>query len=165
MLTLAVFHQEDERAMHSETQQTPATAGDALPLLALLQHGLRVLTDEFVQRMEAAGVDPITPAHAIVLMHLGQESPLTVAELARRADVTRQTMHRAVMQLVDEGILTSAPGTGFPRSTLIGLTAAGEQRRDLARGILDELDRELAEEVGQGAVEELRGALGRAWGR
>ncbi|UQN29206.1 MarR family winged helix-turn-helix transcriptional regulator [Brachybacterium kimchii] len=151
--------------MPDETQKTSAPGGDALPLLALLQRGLRVLTDEFVQRMGVAGVDPITPAHAIVLMHLGQESPLTVAELARRADVTRQTMHRAVMQLVDEGILTSAPGTGFPRSTRIGLTEAGERRRDLARGILDELDRELAEEVGQGVVEELRGALGRVWGR
>ncbi|MFE5775290.1 MarR family winged helix-turn-helix transcriptional regulator [Brachybacterium sp. NPDC056505] len=151
--------------MLDETQKTSATGRDALPLLALLQRGLRVLTDEFVQRMEAAGTDPITPAHAIVLMHLGQESPLTVAELARRADVTRQTMHRAVMQLVDEGILTSTPGSGFPRSTLIGLMEAGERRRDLARGILDELDRELAQEVGADAVEVLRGVLGRAWGR
>lgn len=78
------------------------------------------------------GVDPITPAHTTVLAHLGNDTSLSIAELARRAGVTRQTMHRAVTQLVDEGLLTSSPGPGFPRSTLIGLTVACCRRREVA---------------------------------
>ena len=66
-----------------------------------------------MDRLDAAGVDPITPAHAAVLAHLDNGTSLSIAELARRAGVTRQTMHRAVTQLLDEGLLTSKPGPGF----------------------------------------------------
>jgi DNA-binding MarR family transcriptional regulator len=110
-----------------------------------------------------AGVDPITPAHAAVLAHLDDEAALSIAELARRAAVTRQTMHRAVTQLVDEGLLASQPGPGFPRSSLIELTAAGRQRRDLASGILRDLERDLADRLGAKALADLRRSLTRAW--
>ncbi|MFC7466675.1 MarR family transcriptional regulator [Actinomadura keratinilytica] len=53
------------------------------------------------------------------------ETALSVVELARRAGVTRQTTHRAVTQLVGEGLLVGEPGPGVPRSTLIRLTDAG----------------------------------------
>ncbi|RCG13685.1 MarR family transcriptional regulator [Streptomyces reniochalinae] len=113
--------------------------------------------------MKAAGVDPITPAHATVLAHLDRETSLSVAELARRAGVTRQTMHRAVTQLLSEGLLTSAPGPGFPRSTLISLTDAGCRRRDIALGILHELEQVLGSQLGPAALAELRNSLTRAW--
>ena len=136
-----------------------------LPLLALLQRGVRWFSDELLERLAAAGVDTITPAHAAVLAYLDQRSSMSIAELARRAGVTRQTMHRAVTQLVDEGLLTSTPGTGFPRSSLIELTAAGCQRRDIASGILRDLEHELASRLGTAAVAELRENLTRAWPR
>lgn len=133
------------------------------PLLALLQRGARWFSDELVERLESAGVDPITPAHAAVLAHLDRDAALSIAELARRAGVTRQTMHRAVKQLLGEGLLTSAPGPGFPRSTLIRLTDAGCRRRDVASGILHELESELEEQLGSAALGELRAQLTRAW--
>ncbi len=134
-----------------------------LPLLALLQRSVRWFSDELLQRLNAAGVDPITPAHTTVLAHLGNDTSLSIAELARRASVTRQTMHRAVTQLIDEGLLTSTPGPGFPRSTLIGLTLAGCQRRDIALGILHDLEQVIAEELGLAALTRLRESLARAW--
>ena len=108
---------------------------------------------------------PITPAHAAVLAHLGRDTSLSIAELARRAGVTRQTMHRAVTQLVDEGLLVSTPGPGFPRSTLIGLTDEGSRRRDVASAILRDLEQVLDSRLGPGAVVELRDSLSRAWPR
>ncbi|MGY1433557.1 MarR family winged helix-turn-helix transcriptional regulator [Streptomyces reniochalinae] len=124
---------------------------------------MRWFSDELLERMKAAGVDPITPAHATVLAHLDRETSLSVAELARRAGVTRQTMHRAVTQLLSEGLLTSAPGPGFPRSTLISLTDAGCRRRDIALGILHELEQVLGSQLGPAALAELRNSLTRAW--
>ena len=145
---------------------TAAESPDAdLPLLALLQRGVRWFSEELLDRLSAAGVDPITPAHTTVLAHLDNDTSLSIAELARRAGVTRQTMHRAVTQLVDEGLLTSAPGPGFPRSTLIGLTAAGAQRRDIALGILHDLEQVIGEQLGPAALTELRESLTRAWPR
>jgi DNA-binding MarR family transcriptional regulator len=134
-----------------------------LPLLALLHRAARRWSEELVERLNAAGVDPITPAHTTVLAHLGNDASLSVAELARRADVTRQTMHHCVMRLVDEGLLTSTPGHGFPRSTLIGLTAAGRQRREIALGILHQLEAELGSELGPDALAQLRDSLTRGW--
>ncbi len=134
-----------------------------LPLLALLQRGVRWFSDELLERLAAAGVDPITPAHTVVLAYLDPGTSLSIAELARRAGVTRQTMHRAVTQLVDEGLLASTPGPGFPRSTLIELTTAGRQRRDIASGILRDLEQGLASQLGTAALAELRNNLTRAW--
>ncbi|MFJ9173725.1 MarR family winged helix-turn-helix transcriptional regulator [Streptomyces sp. NPDC102360] len=135
------------------------------PLLTLLQRSVRWFSDELLARLAAAGVDPITPAHAAVLAHLGSGTPLSIAELARRAGVTRQTMHRAVTQLLDEGLLSSTPGPGFPRSTLIGLTDAGRRRCDVASGILRDLEQDLGSQLGPAALAELRDTLTRAWPR
>lgn len=137
----------------------------SLPLLALLQRGVRWFSDELLEHLADAGVDPITPAHAAVLAHVDAGTALSIAELARRAGVTRQTMHRAVNQLVDEGLLTSTPGPGFPRSSLIELTTAGSQRRDIASGILRHLEDGLASQLGTAALTELRENLTRAWPR
>jgi DNA-binding MarR family transcriptional regulator len=134
-----------------------------LPLLTFLQRGVRWFSDELLERLGAAGVDPITPAHAVVLAHLDGDTSLSVAELARRAGVARQTMHRAVTQLVDEGLLVSSPGPGFPRSTRIGLTEAGHRRRDVALGILRDLEDVLDGRLGTAAMAELRASVARAW--
>ncbi|WP_406312326.1 MarR family winged helix-turn-helix transcriptional regulator [Streptosporangium sp. NBC_01639] len=136
-----------------------------LPLPALMQRGVRWFSDELVARLDAAGVALVTPAHTTVLAHLNHDTSLSIAELARRAGVTRQTMHRAVTQLIDEGLLTSTPGPGFPRSTLIRLTDAGCQRRDVALGILRDLEQVLGSQLGSTTVAELRDTLTRAWPR
>lgn len=139
----------------------PAQADPAL--LTLLQRGVRWFSDELLQGLADAGVDPITPAHAAVLANLDDDAALSIAELARRAGVTRQTMHRAVTQLVGEGLLTSTPGPGFPRSSLIELTASGRQRRDIASGIIRDLERQLADRLGAAALAALRESLTRSW--
>lgn len=134
-----------------------------LPLPVLLQRGSRWFSDELAERLEAAETPLVTPAHTTVLAHLRHETALSIAELARRAGVTRQTMHRAVTQLIGEGLLTSEPGPGFPRSTLIRLTDAGCRRRDVALGILGDLEEELGKRLGPGTVAGLRETLARAW--
>ena len=118
----------------------------------------------FAEKLHAiVGLYVSPPAHAVVLAHLDGDTSLSIAELARRAGVARQTMHRAVTQLVDEGLLTSTPGPGFPRSTLIGLTKAGHRRRDVALGILHDLEDVLDGRLGTAALVELRESLARAW--
>ncbi|MFJ2740792.1 MarR family winged helix-turn-helix transcriptional regulator [Streptomyces sp. NPDC087440] len=156
---------EDRTEGRGERRAEGRSDADGPSLLALLQRGVRWFSEELVAELNAAGVDPITPAHAAVLAHLDRDTPLTIAELARRAGVARQTMHRAVTQLLDEGLLFSTPGAGFPRTTLIGLTDAGRRRRDLASGILRDLEQTLAEQLGPEAAAALREGLTRAWSR
>ena len=135
-----------------------------LPLLALLHRADRWFSEALLARLAEADIQPITPAHMTVLAHLGQGTEqVTIAELARRAGVTRQTMHRAVTQLVGEGLLTTTPGPGFPRRTLVPAPPGGGRRRAAAAAILHDLERQLAERLGDNAVAVLRQTLTQPW--
>ncbi|MGK4585461.1 MarR family winged helix-turn-helix transcriptional regulator [Kitasatospora sp. HPMI-4] len=134
-----------------------------LSLLALLMQRTRWFQEELVRRLAAAGVVPITPAHLTVLAHLWDRDAVSIAELARRAGVTRQTMHRAVRQLVDEGLLSTEAGSGFPRAALVRVTGDGARRREVAARILAELEDELAAHLGAESLAALREILSRPW--
>lgn len=138
---------------------TENTTPSELPILTLLERVVRSTQVELVERLTAAGVSPITPAHTTVLAHLDDGSSESVAELARRAGVTRQTMHQAVSQLIDEGLLTSRPGAGFPRSTLIEYSEAGRRRRAIAMDVLRQFDDVVAARLGHDDARRLRAAL------
>lgn len=135
-----------------------------LPLVALLQRGTRWFQEGLMARLAEAGVAPITPAHMMVLAHLRErDTALSVAELGRLAGVTRQTMHRAVRQLTDEGLVTTDEGTGFPRTTLIRITDDGLRRRQIAARILRDLETELADHLGPDLTTALHQALSQSW--
>ncbi len=135
-----------------------------LPLITLLHRAGRWFSDALLARLADNGVEPITPAHMAVLAHLGRDAEqVTIAELARRAGVTRQTMHRAVTQLVAEGLLTTTPGPGFPRSTLVAVTPQGARRRGAASAILGDLEQQLAAHLGEDVVAVLRQTLTPPW--
>lgn len=53
------------------------------------------------------------------------ERPLTVAQIARRMGLSRQSVHATVRRLVDRGLLTFAPNEDHQRSPLVQLTEAG----------------------------------------
>ncbi|MCO5968053.1 MarR family winged helix-turn-helix transcriptional regulator [Actinoallomurus soli] len=135
-----------------------------LPLVALLQRRTRWFQDALAARLAKAGVDSITPAHMQVLAHLrDRDTALSVAELARLAGVSRQTMHRAVKQLTVEGLVTADEGAGFPRTTLVRITGHGLERRRIAARFLADLEAELDEHLGTDLTVSLREALTRAW--
>lgn len=60
-----------------------------------------------------------------VLMTTFREGPLTISDLARRRDVSRQFMQRVVQGLVAAGYLDEAPNPRHRRSPLMAPTAAG----------------------------------------
>lgn len=51
--------------------------------------------------------------------------PLTVAQIARRMGLTRQTVHASIRRLTDDGLLAFAPNEDHRRSPLVQLTEAG----------------------------------------
>ncbi|MTD56518.1 MarR family transcriptional regulator [Amycolatopsis sp. RM579] len=131
-------------------------------LVSLLRQGERWFTDQLTARMEDAGITPMTVAHTLVLAHL-DEAGASTAELARRAGVTRQTMHRAIRQLTAEGLVYLEPGTGFPRTGLVRVTQTGTERRRKAQDILADLEDELGDHLGSETVAILRSILKMPW--
>ena len=45
-------------------------------------------------------------SHAIVLLQLAQESPLTVREIAERSEITERQTHRVLTDLIDDGYVS-----------------------------------------------------------
>ena len=54
------------------------------------------------------------------------ERPLTVAQIARRMELSRQSVHGSVRRLTERGLCELAPNENHRRSPLVQLTEAGE---------------------------------------
>lgn len=54
------------------------------------------------------------------------ERPLTVAQIARRMGLSRQSVHGSVRRLAERGLCEFAPNENHRRSPLVQLTEAGE---------------------------------------
>jgi DNA-binding MarR family transcriptional regulator len=54
------------------------------------------------------------------------ERPLTVAQIARRMGLSRQSVHGSVRRLAERGLCELAPNENHRRSPLVQLTEAGE---------------------------------------
>ncbi|MFJ3582770.1 MarR family winged helix-turn-helix transcriptional regulator [Streptomyces sp. NPDC090127] len=140
--------------MQSTRRNLPQLLGDAR----------RWFEEGLLGALEAAGATPVSPTQAQLFAVLDDQGT-TVSELARRMGVTRQTAHQAVHGLVATGLLEQVPDPASARQRLIRRTSEGERAHRQAGIILDRLEVQLAERIGQKAVDALRATLETPWGR
>lgn len=124
----------------------------------LLVRSAATFQERAVGRIRAAGHRDYRLADNAVLIHLGPEGA-SMAELARRARMTRQGMRKAVRQLETRGIVQTAPDPEDGRAQRVTFTAKGEERLRVGVAVVEELDAEIAELVGPEQVEVVRDAL------
>jgi DNA-binding MarR family transcriptional regulator len=130
----------------------------------LLGEARRWFEEGLLSALEAAGATPVSPTQAQLFAVLDDEGT-TVAELARRMGVTRQTAHQAVHGLVTTGLLEQTPDPASARQRLIRRTPEGERAHRQAGVILERLEEQLAERIGRETVDALRATLETSWGR
>ncbi|MFJ8085635.1 MarR family winged helix-turn-helix transcriptional regulator [Streptomyces sp. NPDC096205] len=130
----------------------------------LLGEARRWFEEGLLSALEAAGATPVSPTQAQLFAVLDDEGT-TVAELARRMGVTRQTAHQAVHGLVAGGLLEQIPDPASARQRLIRRTPEGERAHRQAGAILERLEEQLAERIGRETVDALRATLETSWGR
>ncbi|UKD57308.1 MarR family transcriptional regulator [Amycolatopsis sp. FU40] len=75
----------------------------------------------------------------LIVLHLLGEGPLAQRALARRCEVTDQTMSRTLERLSREGFVARAPDPADSRRRLVAITAAGREVH--ARAVRAERDR------------------------
>lgn len=114
---------------------------------------------ELVEAIAAAGYRGIRPAHSRVFENLASDGS-SLAELAKRAQVTHQSMSELVAGLEELGYLERRPNPDDNRAKLVCLTASG---RALMRIALKEIARIEAAWLdklhGEGIRGDLRSAL------
>jgi DNA-binding MarR family transcriptional regulator len=132
---------------------------ESAPNLPLLLAGAkRWFDDALTASMRAAGEQPLTSAQGQVFAFLDAEGT-TVAELARRLGVTRQTAHQAVRGLLALGLLEQVPDPASARNRLIRITAEGARVHRRAQATLTVIEGALADRIGAEAAAALRHAL------
>jgi DNA-binding MarR family transcriptional regulator len=140
---------------HKEVASTPARS-------ATLGFLLRELYEELQQRVYAAvaadGHPEVRALHSPVLRFLPKEGA-RVADLARQADLAKQSVTYIVEDLVDLGYVTVGQDPADGRAKRVTLTARG---RSLVASLLlhsDLAERDLARRLGASRVTVLRSTL------
>lgn len=133
-------------------------------VIALVRRLERLMVDELIERLRAAGYDDMTAAHHPVFENVDPEGT-RLTTLASRAGMTHQSMGELVAALVERGYLERVPDPSDGRARLVRLTKHG---RDAVRQAIHEIEqietgwqRRLAT---AGLDADLRQVLGKALG-
>jgi DNA-binding MarR family transcriptional regulator len=82
-----------------------------------------------------------------------------VSELARRAQVTKQSMGELVAHLERHGYVERVPDPGDGRARLVRATDRGREVYAVASEVVDELERDWTARLGAAKMRQLRGLL------
>lgn len=131
-------------------------------LKALLQDKLWLLEQRLKQKRDNTTYKAITPAEARVLAALRGEE-LTISEVARMFNVSRQAVHKVISGLIKRKILKLHAIEGNSRDKKIVFTAAGEAMKKQAATLLHELEQEVATAIGPKNLQQLKSLLAKDW--
>jgi DNA-binding MarR family transcriptional regulator len=127
-------------------------------LLRLLRDVERSLTTRLVGQLRAAGYPGLSPAHGKVFPFIAGDGS-RVADMARAARITKQSMSDLVDLLERQGYVERRPDPSDSRAKLVCLTDRGRQVVGTANRALDEAYAELEARVGPDGLAELRRLL------
>lgn len=96
--------------------------------------------------------------HGNVLQFLDPEGT-SVSELARRAQITKQSMAELVTHLERHGYVERVPNPADRRARLVRSTARGAEVYAIAREVVDELEQRLVARLGHKRFSQLRELL------
>jgi DNA-binding MarR family transcriptional regulator len=137
---------------------------DRLPKRPLLALPLRLLNHAFAQEVHAAlaeaGFGDIRPRHANVFPFVPPEG-IQVAELAKLAQVRKQTMAQAVEQLEQLGYVERRPDPDDRRARLVFLTERGRAVKPVTAAAGARVEERWAKATSPEEIETLRAGLRR----
>lgn len=106
-----------------------------ITLLAMFRTATRLMVDELVARLHAAGYDDITPAQHLVFENIDPQGT-RLTTLGQRAGITRQSVTELAAVLARNGYVEIQPDPTDRRARLVVLTPAG---RTLVRQAIKEI--------------------------
>ncbi|MFC8435658.1 MarR family winged helix-turn-helix transcriptional regulator [Streptomyces sp. NPDC057253] len=118
----------------------------------------RALENRVFAALAEAGFDDFTPAQARVLQRIGPNGT-RLTELAEQAQVTKQTAGFLVDQLEKTGYVTRVPDPTDKRARLVCLAEKAISAKEVADGVVAEVEKEWEEHLGSRRMRQLREAL------
>jgi DNA-binding MarR family transcriptional regulator len=128
------------------------------PLPGLLI-GLKIaIVDEMQRRMAEHGFADIREGHGCVFRFIDPEGS-RLTDLAERSGYTKQAVGEVVVDLEERGYVERVPDPLDRRAKIIRLSARGREALELAETTFADIERELAERVGEDRMATLREVL------
>ncbi len=118
----------------------------------------RQLNGEFHRRMDEAGYADIRPGAGNVFEHISPEGS-TIASMALRAGVSSQAMVQTVDYLERRGYVRRVPDPTDRRAKLIQVTERGHSMRSTAARILEEMETQVRNVIGDTHLQNLRASM------
>ncbi|MEU6357104.1 MarR family transcriptional regulator [Streptomyces sp. NPDC047072] len=118
----------------------------------------RALENRVFAALAEAGYDDFTPAQARVLQRVGPHGT-RLTELAEQSQITKQTAGFLVDQLEKAGYVTRAPDPTDRRARLVCIATKAQAAKEVADGVVAEVEREWEEHLGKRRMKQLREAL------
>jgi DNA-binding MarR family transcriptional regulator len=124
----------------------------------LLREPYRIGSEELHRRIAARGHREVRAPHGNVFEFLDEEGT-QVSELARRAQITKQSMAELVEHLERQGYVERIPDPRDRRAKLVRATARGREVYAVACEAIAEIEREWTERIGARKMRQLRSLL------
>lgn len=119
----------------------------------------RLLNERALDRVRAEhGLSGIRTSHTALFPHLELDG-IRLTELARRMGVSKQAASQLVDEMVEMGALRRIPDPEDGRAKRIVLTDDGKRGLMAGLGVLMDLEREIAGQVGEEVVRDLHAGL------
>jgi DNA-binding MarR family transcriptional regulator len=144
--------------MSSWSRPVPTDRRPARNLGLLLREPYRIGSEELHRRIAQRGHPDIRAPHGNVFEFL-DEGGTQVSELARRAQITKQSMAELVAHLERHGYVERIPDPQDRRAKLVRATDRGRDVYAVAREIVADMEREWTARLGASKMRRLRTLL------
>ncbi len=140
--------------MSSDIPHTPRP-----PFIALLDYAYDEFVQELARRVATTEYSDIRVTHGCVFGNIDPESGSRLTDLADRAHMTKQSVGEVVTDLEQRGYVERVPDPDDGRAKIIRLTERGHAALVVGRGLIDDIERDWAEQFGEERIAALRDAL------
>ena len=127
-------------------------------LRRLLASASRALNRHITQELRRQGYADSRPGHAALLANLDLDGN-SVTEVAERAQISKQAMARLAVELEEMGIITRRVHGEDKRALTLTFTKRGRDLIKSTVAIVDEIERDLANEIGDRSMATLKRSL------
>ncbi len=145
--------------------RAPAKDGDAAlaarrdnNIRRLLVAATRSINRHITSELQRRGFEKTRPGHSALLANLDFDGN-SVTEIADRAQISKQAMARLAVELEDMGLITREPSETDGRMLMLRFTRHGKTLVRASVAIVDDVEADLAKEIGTRALASLKRGL------
>lgn len=124
----------------------------------LVQDLSETLDARMIELRRDTPIDGVRPFDAKVFM-LASRHPRSASRIAKDLGVSKQAIQVSVQRLMAKHVVEQVPAPGNKKEKIIQITQEGKKARAVAAQLLQTLEQEMVEKIGEERLETLRSIL------